>query len=209
MGGEWQPQRDNRLKLWPQCWRTDLTDAERFALWDQLRLHEPHEASISWEEIAEVVAFLRSQGVKDGEVIAWFDSPHAAYLVMDTDPGIRYMHVYTAMTISALGAPPNVGAPQVMKELAEAKKAKFVINDLEWAVLWVADDSQKRAAVLGPARNPPHDLLPAAASTDMFPLKSFPYNQPTVFRTRNGTGRYLVHLIVTREDGPPVVASEK
>jgi hypothetical protein len=28
----------------------------------------------------------------------------------------------------------------------------------------------------------------------------FPFNQPTVFRSGNGTGRYVVHRIVTCED---------
>ena len=197
--------RADRLALWPQCLRADLTDAERYELWDRLRLHPPHEASISWAELAEVADFLRSQGVTDGEAVAWFDSPHAVYLMLDTDPPVRYMHVFTALTISTMGVESDFVNSPVMKELADAhnrRRVRFVINDLEWPALWVADDPRKREAVLGPAAYPPDDLLPACNPHPTL----FPFNQPTVFRTRNGTGRYVVHRLEEPASGFPYPA---
>jgi hypothetical protein len=189
----------SRLRLWPECWRTDLSDAERFELWDGLRLHPPHEASISWVELAEVADYLRARGARPGEVVAWFDSPHAVYLMLDTDPGIRFMHVYTALAI-CLGEDKSgaSGRVIVMGELREAwgRGAKYAVNDLEWAAL-SASDAKEREAFLGPARSPA-DLLPASVP---YPGE-FPFNQPTLFRSRNGAGRYIVHLIVKPGDGP-------
>ncbi len=187
----------DRLRQWPKCWRPDLTDAERFALWDKLRLHPPHEAVISWEELAEVAEFLRAQGVKDYEVIAWFDSPHAIYLTMHLKPGVRFMHVNTACSIGR-DSNGEDGGTKVMRELAtKTPNARFVINDLEWVVLSASTDEQ-RTLWTGPPRDPPHHLMPRDTP---YP-NDFPFNQPTVFRTRNGNGRYLVHKVVTRENNP-------
>jgi hypothetical protein len=202
----------DRLRMWPQCWRFGQSDAERYTLWDKLRLHPPHEASIGWEELAEVAEFLRTApredggvGVRDREVIAWFDSPHAVYLLLDIAPGFRYMHVYTAVSIS-MGEDRTglTGRAQVMKELRDTEKKpghpkyQYVITDLEWVALVVGDDQERRALFLGPAQNPPDELLPAFTP---YP-NEFPFNQPTIFRTRNGTGRYVVHRVVTLDDGP-------
>ena len=190
----------NRLRLWPTCWCPDLTDNERYALWDKLRLHPPHEAVIYWEELAEVAEFLRSHGAKDYEVIAWFDSPHAIYLTMNLKPGVRFMHVNTAMSIGQNRTDETSGCAKVMSELADLNKtgrARFVISDLEWVVLSASRDEQ-RVMWTGPPRDPPRDLMPVATP---YP-DEFPFNQPTVFRSRGGHGRYIVHTVVTREHGP-------
>ena len=190
-----------RLRLWPECWRADLTDAERYALWDQLRLYPPHEASIGWTELAEVAEFLRAQGAKDGEVIAWFDSPHAIYLLLDIKPGFRFMHVYTAISVHARRRSQwqDRSRGGCWRNSKRDGRGKYVINDLEWNALTVGQNENRRRPLLEPPRNPPGDLLPAKL---MCPCE-FPFNQPTIFRTRNGTGRYIVHRIATREDDPP------
>ena len=73
--------------------------------------------------------YLRAQGAGDGDVIAWCDSPHAVYLLLDVDPGIRFMHVYTALSIGG-------GGEKVMREVEEAKQRSiFVVSDLEWVAL--------------------------------------------------------------------------
>lgn len=189
-----------RMALWRQCWCCDLSEKERLLLWDQLRLHPPHEASISWQELGEVADYLRQQAVTDGEVIAWFDSPHAVYLLLDIEPGFRYMHVYTALTIASRGVRTARGECPVMADLAQQHRARFVVNDLEWSALFHEHDPDQLAALRGPARHPPHDLLPAFTPHAAL----FPFNQPTLFRSRQGTGRYIVHQLVTRSDGPPV-----
>ena len=190
--------RADRLALWPRCWNPTLSDAERYALWDALRLHPPHEAVISWEELDEVARFLRAQGVSDYEMIAWFDSPHALYITMHLKPGTRFMHVNTAMSIGQWrtdepGAPRS-GRAKVMDELrTRTPRARFVVNDLAWVTLSAAT-AEQRAAWTAPARKPPEYLLPAETP---YP-QEFPFNQPTVFRTRNNTGRYVVHALRTR-----------
>ncbi|MBN9120776.1 MAG: hypothetical protein J0I06_16775 [Planctomycetes bacterium] len=192
----------DRLRLWPRCWQLRMSDAERYALWDKLRLHPPHEASIGWEELNEVADFLRTQDVRNREVIAWFDSPHAVYLMLDLDPAFRYMHVHTAIAISVgQDETGKSGREWVLQELRETEKKnrveyRYVISDLEWVALTAGDDQQLRAAMLGPPRNPPGDLLPVVTP---YP-NEFPFNQPTVFRTRNGTGRYIVHRVVSLDD---------
>lgn len=195
----------NRLKLWPRCFRLGMSDRERYQLWDDLRQHPPHEASPGWEELYEVTEFLRARGVKDGEVIAWFDSPHAAYLMLDIDPAFRYMHVHTAISIS-VGEDPKalLGRTWVLADERYGLRRpghpnyRYVIGDLEWVATSTGMTGDARDVALGPPRNPPHDLLPVH---NPFP-KEFPFNQPTIFRTRNDHGRYVVHLVVNLDDEP-------
>ncbi|HEV3385410.1 MAG TPA: hypothetical protein VG097_11395, partial [Gemmata sp.] len=176
----------NRIQCWPECWRCDLTTAERYALWDRLRRIREHEASISWEELSEVVQFLRKKGVKDGEVLAWHDSPHAVYLMLGIKPGLRFMHVCTAQLIG------DMGYCQVMTELTATQgTARFAIGDLEWATLGATP--AQRLVILGPPASPT-DLLPAGLNSGN--RATFPFNQRTVFRTRGGLGRYTVHELV-------------
>jgi hypothetical protein len=188
----------HRLKLWPECWRLMMPDKERYALWDKLRLHAPHEASIGWEEIAEVADFLRDKNVQDGEVIAWYDSPHAVYLLLDKQPGFRFMHVYTAISISVADDSRGVvGFNMMLDELnsKKARDAKYVISDLQWVAM-SAHTPEDLAAFLGPACKPPERLMPCKTP---YPTE-FPFNEPTIFRSRNNTGRYIVHKIVKRDD---------
>jgi hypothetical protein len=184
-----------QLRPWPDCWRLAAPDAARFALWDRLRRYPEHEASIGWEELNEVAEFLRAKGAGDGEVVGWFDSPHAVYLLLDVEPGFRFMHVFTALVISAHSDRPEV-YDAVYAELGAARRARYVISDLEW-LMTTADGAGDRAELLGPPVAPT-DLLPAARPCP----RMFPFNQPTVFRSRNGTGRYVVHELRTRTSDP-------
>lgn len=189
----------NRMSCWSTCWRSDLSQAEQYALWDRLRRIQEHEASIGWEELAEVAEFLRSKDVKDYEVLAWNDSPHAVYLMLGIKPGIRFMHTSTAQSIGAFGY------YQVQSELAAtAGTARYAVGDLELTVLETTPAG--RALMLGPARSST-DLLPSA----MLPRyrAMFPFNQPAVFRTRGGRGRYTVHqLFPPFGDRPETAAGE-
>ena len=172
-----------RLRLWPECWRTDLTTEEQYALWDRNKRISAHEASIDWEELNEVAEFLRARGVKDGELLAWHDSPHALYLMMGIKPGVRYMHINTAQSISM------ESYARVQAELAAtAGTARFAVSDLEYPTLGVCEELRQK--ILGPPAGP-HDLIPAGLQPAF--RRQFPFNQKTVFRSRGGLGRYIIH----------------
>ncbi len=183
-----------RMAWWSTCWRFDLTEREQFALWDGLRRVREHEAAIGWEDLGDVAEYLRSQGVKDREVVAWHDSPHAVYLILGVKPGIRFMHTSTALSIG------EVGAATVMEELAAAAgTARFAVSDLEWCANGATPE--ERLLMLGPSESPTQ-LLPAAISPGQ--RGAFPLNQPAVYRSRGGLGRYIVHeLTPPLGDGPP------
>lgn len=173
-----------RMRCWVDCWECSRTEHEQYVLWDRLRRVRDHEASFNWQELEEVAEFLRQKGIKDREVIAWHDSPHAIYLILGIKPGLRFIHTSTAQSIG------DFGYWQVQKELAEtAGTARFAIGDLEWA-LAVSPDCE--GVMLGPPRSP-NDLLPACLSSQL--RKTFPFNQPTIYRTRGGLGRYTVHQL--------------
>jgi hypothetical protein len=175
----------DRLRLWPQCLRWDLTEHEEYVLRDRLSRVRDHEAVIGWEELEEVAAFLRKQNVKDREVLAWCDSTHPVYRMLGIKPGIRFMHTFTAEVIG------DFGYGQVMTELAAAGgTARFAVGDLETYVLGATPE--RRRELLGPPASPT-DLLPAAYNQDL--RNNFPFHQPCVFRTRGGYGRYTVHAL--------------
>lgn len=175
-----------RWKLWPGCWHRVGSEREQHRLWDRLQRMKDHEAVISWEEMGEVADFLRAQGVRDGEVIAWHDSPHAVYAVLGVKPGIRYMHVVTIQSIT-----PEAHA-RIRRELAAtAGVARFAVSDLELPTLGLPP--AERLRILGPPADPPRDLLPVALQPAY--RQQFPFNQPAVFRSRGGLGRYIVHKL--------------
>ena len=132
-----------------------------------------HVAAFGWDELGEVADYLRSRGVQDGELIAWDDTPHALYLMLGIKPGLRFMHVHTAQSISGRGY------AQVQSELAsKAGVARFAVGDLA------------RTRIIGPPRSS-RDLLPQTLPAG--DRSRFPFNQKTVFRSRSGLGRYTVH----------------
>jgi hypothetical protein len=181
------------MRCWGQCWQCDRSERERYALWDDLRRVREHEATIDWQELAEVAGFLKKQGVKDREVIAWNDSPHAIYIILRIKPGLRFMHTCTAQSIG------EIGNSQVRKELSATEGiARFAIGDLNWAKAGTPENGEM---VFGPPRSTT-DLLPV----DLQPCyrTTFPFNQPTVFRSRGGMGRYTVHRLTPPfDEGPP------
>jgi hypothetical protein len=183
-----------RMACWPDCWRLDLTPRQRYALWDRLRRITEHEAVIGWEELNEVAKFLRQKGVGDHELIAWHDTPHVLYLMLDIEPGLRYMHTCTVLAIGEGRS--NFGYHEMTAAMGRAMpKARFAVGDLEWVAL--TEPREERPLILGPPRNPsdlpgnPRDLLPAAL--DAHARGTFPFYYPAVFRSGGGLGRYTVH----------------
>jgi hypothetical protein len=162
-----------RLRIWPDCWRANLTEHERFVLWGRLQRLSGQLAAFSWEELGEVADYLRSRGVQDGELIAWDDTPHALYLMLGIEPGLRFMHLHTAQSISMRGY------SQIQSELAsKAEVARFAVGDLA------------RTRVIAPPVSS-RELLPQTLPPGE--RSRFPFNQKTVFRSGSGLGRYTVH----------------
>src|SRR5262249_45437799 len=129
--------------------------------------------------------------VKDGEVIAWHDSPHALYLILGIKPGLRYMHINTVEGIS-----PEARARVQADLAATAGRARFIVSDLEYLT---PGPPEWRQMILGPPRSATN-LMPAALEPKWSTV--FPFNQHAIFRSRGGLGRYVVHeLTPPLEDG--------
>ncbi len=182
-GPEWavlHPAMDpERMKLWPDCWRTELGLVEYRRRRDAVALvHEFHGAT-DWQGLGEVVDWLRARGVRDGEVVGWHDSPHAAYLELGIRPGFRFQHV------SHIGGLGERQTAAVNAEFdAAAPHVKYVVSDL----MRVAAEGMGRLddwTEAGPR------LLPANMPPEV--RREFPFCEPAVFRSGGGRGRYLIH----------------
>lgn len=170
-----------RFELWLDCWRTGLDDhAYRLRMNAAGQVRDFHGAN-DWEQLGEVADELRRLGAKDGDVIAWHDGPHAVYLLLDVRPGFRFQHI-NQMT--------RIGPAQQWRigvELANsAPRAKWVVSDLmrisgEWP------EMLPDPAGCGP------DLLPPTLHARARGL--FPYDQPAIFRSAGGHGRYVIHAL--------------
>jgi len=186
----------NWVRNWPDClltapprsWLVRETPRKQYQLWDRLGRIDQFVASPGWEELAEVAAYLEQQGVTDGEVIAWNDTPHIIYLMLGIKPGIRYMHTTTVQIIGVEGS--WLGEQQLRQAREAARTARFAIGDLEWAAIGLGPSG--RARVLAPAISPT-ELLPPGLSPGQ--RATFPFDHPAVFRSRGGQGRYTVHRL--------------
>jgi hypothetical protein len=185
-----------RLAAWPDCWRLAMSDADRYQLWDRLRARPVPAEAPGWVELNEVAQYLRSRGAGDGEIVGWHDSPHAVYLILDVKPGFRFMHVHMATRITERAEDP-ARRDAVRIELRRAARVRFVISDLEWVVA-VAPGSGRDESLVGPAVSPT-DLLPANRPR----IGEFPFTEPAVFRSKGGTGRYVVHELRARAGTAP------
>ena len=168
-----------RFDLWLDCWRTGLDDRAYHRRMNAAgQVHDFHGAN-DWEQLGEVADELRRLGATDGDVIAWHDGPHAVYLLLGVRPGFRFQHV-NQMTRIGPAQQWRVG----VELAAAAARAKWVVSDLkristEWPEL-LPDP-----AGCGP------DLLPPTLHPRTRDL--FPYDQPAVFRSGGGHGRYVIH----------------
>jgi len=170
----------NRFQWWPACFGRVVSGEVRNGLAFQTGSH----AGVNWKELEEVAAYLRTQGITDGDsrVMCWHDSPHPLYLMMNLRPPIRFMHLSTAV-----GMGPEA-YDRVRKEvLAAAPGVRFVVSDLVRVALFFPPDVQAQMREPGPDFLPP--ALPEQYRTP------FPMNQPAVFRSGDGRGRYVVHVL--------------
>jgi len=161
----------NRMRWWGECFgREPPREARKgVARWSQ------HFGGVDPVELGAVADYLRTQNLRDGELIAWHDSPHALYLDLNVKPGFRFMHVGTA---AGLG---KWQEQEVLRELqAAAPRARFVVSDMNRI-------TQKYDALNDIDADGLPKVLPA------WQRKEFPFDQPVVFRSPGG--RYLVHRL--------------
>ncbi len=197
-----------RMRHWATCFRTDMTRAERFALADALREMGDFEASPNWTQLGEVAEYLRGRGVRDRQLVAWHDSTHPLYLMLDVTPGLRFMHVNTAASID-----PGRSPDDVMREVNDNAAARFVVADIE-SMAYFAEESYGLVGAsaawwalptdpLAPPL-PPHPMRIPSFTDYEFPFdrdptlpadssKRYPFDRrPVLFRSKGGTGRYIV-----------------
>lgn len=201
-----------RMKWWPVCFRFGLSPADRLARADALREMRDFEASTNWTQLDEVAAFLRSRGVADHQLVAWHDSTHPLYLLLNVKPGLRFMHVNTAASID-----PERSPELVLGELNRNTAAKYVVADIE-SMAYFAEESYGVEGAYKAWWEPPTDpalpLPPAPLRVATirgirvndfeFPFdrdphlppdspKRYPFDRrPVLFRSKGGTGRYVV-----------------
>src|SRR5262249_55125494 len=81
--------RPSHLAVWGRCVESGSTPAVR----DALGLS----ATKSWTDLDRVAAYLREQGVKDGEVLCYNDHTHTLYLDLGIRPPTRFFHIDQAL----------------------------------------------------------------------------------------------------------------
>ncbi len=170
-----------RMALWRECFRTGLSDAEYYRRqYDLAEVREFYPGN-DWVQLNEMADELRRRGVRDGEVLAWEDAPHAVYRMAGISPGFRFLHVHAMMCLGP------AQAERILDEKDALTGIRYVVGDLKR--LGFANPAQigDRAAA-GP------DLLPPSVSEGV--RETYPFTLPAVFRTRHNTGRYLLFEVV-------------
>jgi hypothetical protein len=161
----------DRARWWAECLAREPSREARRGV----GLFEYDSGGLDPVELGAVADFLREQDVRDGELIAWHDSPHALYLELGIRPSFRFMHVGTA----------NDFAPHQRARILEELRAA-----LPWARFAVSDMCRITKHRDRLAEGPPTELpavLPAWQRAE------FPFDQPVVFRSPSG--RFRVHAI--------------
>ena len=160
-----------RLKQWPACWRKHLSPRDYFHRRMTLAQVRNFAPSTNWTEIYEIVQELERRGATD-DVICWHDSPHVVYAMAHFPPAYRFQHVSNMIQIGP------AQEARMWAELQAATHARYVVSDLEG----VFCDERNQ---FGPDRLPPK--MPASYRN------YFPYDQPVIFRSGMGHGRYMIH----------------
>jgi len=177
---------------WAASFTTPTEGQAAQRLKDSLKKMHGHVATTNWEELGEVDAYLRSQGVKDRELVCWDEGVHPLYLSLGIRPGLRFMHVHNAENIGP-------DAPhKILTELQANPDIRFVVSDLEW-VAYVEYEPRHRAVPYRPPQSPenPMPALPEfVRGGGLKWVEVFPYdNRRAVFRSNGGHGRYIVFAV--------------
>jgi hypothetical protein len=158
-----------RLRLWPRAMREGGTPA----LWDRLTHYPGIHCVPDWQDLERMAEHLRGMGIKDRELICWYDSTHPLYLQLGIRPGLRFMHVTTALRFEKHW-------DDIRREVI-ASGHHYVVSDMAVVRFYYAfgDD---------PPPGRPYDLpidFPDVVRD------VYPWNQPVLFRV----GRYTLHEV--------------
>jgi hypothetical protein len=159
----------DQLLLWPRCWNEGSTPELR----DNLTMWGDY--VVNWQDLARVAAFLRSEGVRDGELTCASGWTHALYQELGLEPSTRYTQV-----LQTLHYFPS-RAEQVRSEL-EASPVRYVVSDLVNLRMTFREIHEA-----GPGKGLG---LPPCFPRHRF-ATIFPWYEPLVFRS----GRYVVHRV--------------
>ena len=169
------------MAMWRGCFRVGLSDAAYYQRqYDLAEVREFYPGN-DWVQLHELAGELKRRGVRDGEVLAWEDAPHAVYRLAGISPGFRFLHVHAMMCLGP------AQAERILDEKDALTGIRYVVGDLKR--LGFANPAQigDRAAA-GP------DLLPPSVSDGV--RETYPFTLPAIFRTRHNTGRYLLFEVV-------------
>jgi hypothetical protein len=161
----------DRTGLWAACFNGNPAREVRrgIGMWVD------HFGGLDPVELGAVEDYLRERGIRDGELVAWHDSPHELYLALGIKPGFRFMHVSNAYGLG------KWQGEEVLRELQQAiPHARFVVSDMHRIT-----KRYDKLNEVGP------DGLPIVLPG--WQRNEFPFNQPVVYRSPSS--RYLVHTI--------------
>ena len=174
----------NRFHYWPMCFDREVSGEVR----NGLAFQSDFFAGTDWAGLEDVERFLRQQGVKEGDssVMCWHDATHPLYLRMRLHPPIRFMHL---SIVTETGEENLDRVRKTVDQVIRSGTVRFVVSDLRRVVAEYPPDRKLRMNEPGQDG----DLLPPV----LHPVSRqvFPMDQPPVFRSGNGRGRYVVHIL--------------
>ena len=164
-----------RVYNWERCCREGSTPE----LQSRLVMYKVSAYAVDAVALAEVEAYLVSQGVGDGEVTCMSGCTHPLYLDLNLTPTTRFPQ------IEMTGLFFTTHRQVILAEL-NASRQRFVVSDLVWTGL--LPEAAKEVN--------PHDPLALPSEfPEQFALM-YPWREPIVFRS----GRYLVHRVTVPAD---------
>jgi hypothetical protein len=149
------------------CWSRCFVEGSSPQLRDELTLTE----HVGWQDLERVLLFLKSEGVKDGEVTCYHAGLCPLYFELDRAPSTRYVN-FDQMLAWFPGH-----REEVRRTLADSRQ-RYLVADVKEVDRWWREE--------GPPRTDEPARLP-----DNFPEQWrgwYPWNQTLLFRA----GRYLV-----------------
>ena len=106
-----------RLKYWNRCFQGPI-DAE---FRDDLSWYRDNPSCPGWGDLERTAAYLETLDLKDGDLLCWCDSTHPLYLRLELEPGWRFMHPMTMLSMPGL-------RDRMRAELG-ASRSKYIVAD--------------------------------------------------------------------------------